>query len=323
MIGTSTGNWPRPQERTNPMGQTALAAPTAPPMIRKRPTPARTPTAAATLATGQSLALAGIAHDARNLVTALTLCADLIAEPGVLTAEHAHLANDVRSIADASGYLMRRLSSLSRTATLSSQSLPDSAPVADLAQAVRELSGLLAAVAGPRVSLQIACLPCAGPLRLTEENLTRVLLNLVRNAADAMPEGGRIRITAQRGGGASFLWTLPSTTDDSCADVWEAAVENGAPPTAVLTVEDDGPGIAPELLEKIFEPGFSTRRESRAWPESLHHGLGLSIARQLVEEAGGTIRAVTPPRRGARFEVELPLTNVTPNLPSEPLSDHK
>jgi signal transduction histidine kinase len=300
--------------------QTALTVPAPPPMIRKRPTTPPAPVAAATLSSGQSLALAGIAHDARNLVTALNLCADLMAEPGVLAADHAHLADDVRSIADASGHLMRRLTALSRTATLAGQSLPESAPVADLAEAVRALSGLLAAVAGPRIGVQIACLPCTGALRLTEENLTRILLNLVRNAADAMPEGGRIRITVQRGGGASFLWTLPCGADDACPDLWEKAIENGAPPAAVLTVEDDGPGIAPELLEKIFEPGFSTRRGDRSWPEALHHGLGLSIARQLVEEAGGAIRALAPPHRGARFELELPLTNVTPDLPSEPLS---
>jgi signal transduction histidine kinase len=313
---------PGARKEDDTMGQTALTAPPAPPMIHKRPATPPAPASAATLSTGQSLALAGVAHDVRNLVTALTLCADLIAEPGVLATEHAHLANDVRSIADASGYLMRRLSALARTATLASQSLPESAPITDLAQAVRALSGLLAAVAGPSIGLQIACLPCAGLLRLTEENLTRVLLNLVRNAADAMPEGGRIRITAQRGGGASFLWTLPCNADDNCADLWKEAVENGAPPTAVFTVEDDGPGIAPELLEKIFAPGFSTRREGRPWPETLHHGLGLSIARQLVEEAGGTIRALTPPHQGARFEVELPLTNVTPDLLSVPPSDH-
>jgi signal transduction histidine kinase len=303
------------------MGQNALTAP-APPLVRKRFTTPQAPVSAAAQATGQSLALAGIAHDARNLVTALELCADLIAEPEVLAPGHAHFAADVRSIADASGYLMRRLSALARTATLASQSMV-SAPIADLAQAVRDLSGLLAAVAGPAIGMQIACLPCAGTLRLTEESLTRILLNLVRNAADAMPGGGRIRITVQRGGGASFLWTLPTAGDDTCADVWEEAVENSGPQTAVLTVEDDGPGIVADLLEKIFEPGFSTRREGRPWPEALHHGLGLSIARQLVDEAGGVIRAVNLPRRGARFEVELPLTNVTPALPLERTFDDK
>lgn len=301
------------------MGQIALTPPQAPPLVRKPPTtPA--PTAAAAQATAQPLALAGLAHDARNLVTALTLCSDLIAEPGVLATGHEYLAGQVRSIADASGYLMRRLSALSRTATLASQSLPDSAAVTDIAQAVRDLTALLAAVAGPSIGVQIACMPCSGPLRLTEENLTRILLNLVRNAADAMPEGGRIRITVQRGGGASFLWTLPCSTDDACGELWDEAIGNAAPQTVVLAVEDDGPGIAAELLEKIFEPGFSTRRAGRSWPETLHHGLGLCIVRQLVQEAGGTVRAVPPPRRGARVEIELPLTNVTPTLPLDRLT---
>jgi signal transduction histidine kinase len=303
------------------MGQTALTAP--PPMIRKRSTTSPASGTAATLPAGQSLALAGISHDARNLAAALTLCAELIAEPGVLATEHAHLADDIRSIADASGHLMRRLAVISRTATLAIQCLPESAPITDLAEAVRALGGLLAAVAGPQIGVQIACMPCAGLLRLTEENLTRILLNLVRNAADAMPDGGRIRITVQRGGGASFLWTLPSAAGDFCADVWKEAVDHGKPPTAVLTVEDDGPGIAPEMLEKIFAPGFSTRRGDRSWPVAQHHGLGLSIARQLVEESGGTLRALAPPHRGARFELELPLTNVTPGLPSEPLPGYR
>jgi signal transduction histidine kinase len=183
------------------------------------------------------------------------------------------------------------------------------------------LSNLLAAVAGPAAEVQVACMPCAGALRLSEENLTRILLNLVRNAADAMPAGGRIRITAQRGGGTNFLWTIPGRADDACADygmeVWDDAGQWSRPETVVLSVEDDGPGIPPELLDKIFEPGFSTRRSLTPWPVAPHQGLGLSIVRQLVEEAGGTVRAATLPRRGARFEIELPLTKVTPYLPSE------
>jgi len=285
---------------------------------------------------GQSLALAGIAHDARNLVTALKLCAELVAEPGVLAPTHTHFAEEIGSIAEASNHLVKRIAAIARTATLMEERGPMEAPVLDVGASVHELTSLLAALAGPTVQLQIACLPCAGALQLSEENLTRILLNLVRNAADAMPaSGGRIRITTQRGGGRSFFWTLPGKADDTCADeaawgetgwgdaAWGEMGANSAPQTVVLSVEDDGPGIPADLLDRVFEPGFSTRHEGRGWPESPHHGLGLSIVRQLVEEAGGTVRAVDPPGRGARIEIELPLTNVTSCLLSEPASSEQ
>lgn len=299
------------------MAQNALTVPPPHPFIQPRYPSRQSSSEAPILSGGQSLALAGIAHDARNLVTALKLCSELVAEPGVLTAPHAHFANEIGSIAAASNHLVKRLSAIARTATLAQGCSPIEAPVTDVAAAVHELSGLLSAVAGPTVEVQIACLPCAGIPRLGEESLTRILLNLVRNAADAMPAGGRIRITAQRGGGRNFFWTLPSGADDTGMDIWEQPAESTEPQTVVLSVEDDGPGIPAELLERIFESGFSTRRAGRPWPDSPHHGLGLSIVRQLVEEAGGRVRAVEPPSHGARIEIEFPLTNVTPCLPLE------
>ncbi len=251
--------------------------------------------------------LAGLEHDARNLVTALRLCAELLGEPGVLQPEHAHHAAEIAAMADAAAGLMRKLALLARTGQ---KSTPVEQPVTDMAETLRHVGGLLAAMAGPKIEVQTECLPCAGILRLSEESLTRILLNLVRNAADAMAAGGRIRITAQRGGGANFFFTLPD-------DLQPGNNAAGAAETVVVCVEDNGPGIRPELLEHIFEPGFSTRRSLAPWPEAQHQGLGLSIVRELVEDAGGTIRAVALPRRGARFEIELPLTNVTLSLPSE------
>lgn len=257
-------------------------------------------------------AMEGVAHDARNVVTALRLCAELIGEPGVLAAGYGHYAAEIGSIAAASERLVRRLTDLAQTARAREAPLVET-PVTDLAEAVRQVGGLLSAIAGPRVVLQTACLPCAGELRLSEESLTRILLNLVRNAADAMTEGGRIRITAQRGGGASFRWTLPEEMRKA-GELWG---ECGGAATAVLTVEDNGPGIAPQAIGRIFDPGFSTKRKQGPWPEAAHHGLGLSIVRELVENAGGRVRASSPQREGARFEIELPLTNVTPRNHSE------
>lgn len=277
---------------------------------------------------GDALALAGIAHDARNLVTALGLCAEMIGEPGVLAPHHGHFATEIRSITTASASLVERISGLARaaaqanpgqgTAVRAKETPVPETPVTDLSEAVRQMGSLLSAVAGPVTELQIACLPCRGQLQLSEESLSRILVNLVRNAADARPTGGRVRITTQRGGGESFLWTLEGETpgEQSAQYLWDDSPHPSAalPHTVLLTVEDDGPGIPTEFLERVFETGFTTRQGGRSWPEPQHHGLGLSIVRQLVDAAGGTVRAVVPPSGGGRFEIELPLTNVTPNL---------
>lgn len=265
---------------------------------------------------GDALVLAGLTHDARNLVTALGLCAEMLSEPGVLAPKHSHFGAEIRSIAQSSAQLVQRLSELNRKAAQVKHPASE-ARICDLADSVMKMQSLLAAIAGPVIDVQMACLPCAGALDLNEENLSRILVNLVRNAADAMPTGGRIRITAQRGGGQSFLWMLGGQ-EESTEYLWDDAPHgsNRAAGTALLTVEDNGPGISGDNLQRIFEKGFTTREGARSWPEAKHHGLGLAIVRQLVEAAGGTVRAVDAPAHGARIEVEFPLTNVTPNLPS-------
>jgi signal transduction histidine kinase len=274
---------------------------------------------------GEALALSGIAHDARNLVTALGFCAEMISQPGVLAPRHGHFAGEIRSIAEASARLVKRLSDLPHTSSAKDAEMP----VADLGETVQKMKGLLTAIAGPVTEVQVASVPCRGQVRLTEESLSRILANLVRNAADAMRTGGRIRITTQPGGVAGFLRTLSgdAETEESAQHLWDDAPHPAASAnhTVLVTVEDSGPGIPAEYLERVFDVGFTTHDGENSWPKPQHHGLGLSIVRQLVEEAGGTVRAVAPPlhrtSQGARFEIELPLTNVTPFLLSVPALD--
>jgi two-component system NtrC family sensor kinase len=114
------------------------------------------------------------------------------------------------------------------------------------------------------------------------DQLTQIFVNLFTNAAHAMHEHGD-RLTIQTN-------VIPGAS------------------TVRVKIEDEGHGIAPENLEKIFEPYFTTK------PESLGSGLGLSIVRSIVTAHGGHIRAYARPNQGAVFEVDLPM-DVRPNQP--------
>jgi signal transduction histidine kinase len=160
---------------------------------------------------------------------------------------------------------------------------------------------LLSALAGPAIVLTVDVEGGALPIQLTGEELTRILVNLVKNAAEAMPASGRIAI-----------------------NLHEFHAEAKQTPRLVLTVKDSGPGIPVEALDKIFDSGFTTRQggvaNSGAWgsgspgnrPAS-HRGLGLSITRSIIEAAGGSIHASNRTHAlnhnpaGACFKIELPI----------------
>ena len=141
----------------------------------------------------------------------------------------------------------------------------------DLNGLVQEAQGLLTAALGSGVSLQTALepgLPC--PL-LDGGQIHQVLMNLVINARDAMPDGGTIRVST---------WT--------------------APRSVVLDVSDNGRGIPPELISHIFDPFFTTK------PEGEGTGLGLAVAYGIVTAHGGTIQCVSTPGEGTSFRMTFP-----------------
>jgi len=262
-----------------------------------------------------------LAHDARNVLSALRLYCDLLAEPGVLTSDHGHYAQELQAVTDTASRLVERLAAPRRVASrrslpkqrnssreagaaavpvnsIGAQSLVESWPgdaANDIGAELRDMRPLLIAIAGPRIDLEIDTMPCGGRTALSREDLTRVMLNLVRNASEAMPEAGKLRVTSQYGDGLSFL---------------ESGQEpSPGPHSVVIAVEDSGPGIPEDLREEIFKVGFTSRVTGASWPDIPHHGLGLSIVRALIEAAGGTARASSSPSGGARFELELPITS--------------
>jgi signal transduction histidine kinase len=261
---------------------------------------------------------AEVAHEARNMATALELFCDLLEEPGVLAAPYAHYGNDLRLVASTCHRLIEKLvtinfrrnteknlcegilygrEGLSGEAAATGRkngkwaSMPPK-PVESLAAELMASRNLLAALAGPAIGLTVEVEGGAKAVWLSNEDLTRVLVNLVKNAAEAMPSGGRIaiRLREYQAGAVSSSGELQ--------------------PWLLLTVEDDGPGIPTEVLDKIFESGYTTHSKNDSSSEdwsSAHRGLGLPIIRSILEAAGGRIHAANRNRPGACFEIALPV----------------
>ncbi|MCP4426099.1 MAG: PAS domain S-box protein [Chloroflexi bacterium] len=122
--------------------------------------------------------------------------------------------------------------------------------------------------------------------------MTQVMVNLLINARDAMqPDGGTIQIRA---------WEMPPTT--AAPPVAQKTFSNGSSAVTeyAISVQDTGMGIAPKIMDKIFNPFFTTK------PSGKGTGLGLYLARQIVEQHNGRIWAKNNPDDGATFTVVIP-----------------
>ncbi len=278
---------------------------------------------------GKGESLSEVAHDARNMVTALSLYCDLLEEPGVLALPFLHYGQELRLVAAASRRLVEKLVALdsrqtegsvparprgpeqgaeTRPASLNGNGgaaggferdsiekrrpggrwewLPG-APIPNFAAELLANRNLLSALAGPAIALTVETAGGAQPVLLTAEDLTRILVNLVRNSSEAMPSGGRIHI---------HLSDRPAV--------------GGAAASVALAVEDNGQGISTDALQAVFTAGYTTRGRTEGkgsrWP-SPHRGLGLAITRSIVEGAGGRISAANREPHGTSIEIELPV----------------
>lgn len=243
--------------------------------------------------------LAGIAHDACNMLTALGLYCELLDEPGVLQPTHRHYVEELRMVAASGRKLVEKLTGLRaqefgipsevNLSRGSSILAPDA--IQDLAAELDSNRSLLTALAGASTALEIFSNDCHVPVALASEDLTRILVNLVKNACEAMPSGGNIQISLE----------AVSSFSDTATTV--------LPYSVLLTVTDTGEGIPEADLNTIFESGYTTKVELRQGGDQWlnpHRGLGLAIVRSLVEDAGGTVNVESSIGQGTRFFLELP-----------------
>jgi two-component system cell cycle sensor histidine kinase/response regulator CckA len=221
---------------------------------------------------------AGVAHDFNNLLTVISGYSDILL---MRLATDDPNRKSVESIIDAA----RRAAALTRQLlTFTRLAVPDP-HIIDLNAVVADLENMLRGLVGENIVLTTDLAEDLDPVRVDSSQIGQVLLNLVINARDAMPDGGRLTITTRNS-------DLKSDNGD---------LSTGTQPGKYvqLVVSDTGVGVEPDITGRIFEPFFTTKHGHEGT------GLGLAVVHGIVKQSGGTIEVRSEPG-ATSFNVYLP-----------------
>ncbi|MDI1336568.1 MAG: ATP-binding protein [Lacunisphaera sp.] len=221
----------------------------------------------------------GVAQDFNNLLTVINSNASLLLATEGLGPEALDSARRITAAGE-------RAANLTRQLLLFSGEQPWHPRLLDLNARLREWTAALQRLAGPEINLQLELAEDAPQLDADAMMLEHLLSNLVANARDAMPGGGRLRLATS---------PMRITAADASRHP-----SGHAGDYLCLDVSDEGAGIAPEVLPHIFEPFFTTR------PVGQGSGLGLAVAFGIVEMHGGWLEVDSAPGAGTRMRVFLP-----------------
>ncbi|OGK76843.1 MAG: hypothetical protein A2X52_17170 [Candidatus Rokubacteria bacterium GWC2_70_16] len=226
----------------------------------------------------------GIAHDFNNLLTVISGRTDLLAEAlGQQSPLRRHV-DSIRNVAERATGLTRQLLAFSRRQALQPR-------VVDLNAATQGMHEVLGRLIGEDIDLVTVLGPALGRVKVDPSQMEQVILNLVVNARQAMPEGGRLTIeTGNVELGEEYART-------------HAEVEPGR--YVMLAVTDTGHGMDAGTKARIFEPFFTTRGPGQGT------GLGLATVYGIVKQHGGHIWVYSEPGRGTTFKIYLPRVEET------------
>jgi signal transduction histidine kinase len=219
----------------------------------------------------------GVAHDFNNLLTGILLYCDLLAaslDPGHCARKY---TEEIRSAGLQTTSLVRQLLTLARPANVQ----PRLVLFNDIAESMRNL---LVRLIGENIQIDFDLDSEAGLVCMDVTQAQQVLLNLVLNARDAMPNGGRIKIETRN-------CKLEATT---------ASAAEFLRPCVLLVVEDNGCGMDAATREHVFEPFFTTKGAKGT-------GLGLATVHDIVTGSGGLISVHSELGRGTRISLLLPV----------------
>ncbi len=219
----------------------------------------------------------GIAHDFNNLLSVILTYTDFVIA-GVTGQLKVDL-QEVKKASERGAALTRQLLAFSRKQVLHSEPL-------DLSQVATGVEKMLRRILGEDINLVLALASDLGLTLADPGQIEQVIMNLVVNARDAMPDGGKLTIETAN----VFL-------DDQCTSTHPTAKPG---PHIMLSVSDSGCGMDKETQVRIFEPFFTTKDKTKGT------GLGLSTVYGIVMQSGGSINVHSEPGHGTTFTILLP-----------------
>jgi len=230
----------------------------------------------------------GVAHDFNNLLAVILGGLDLMDRRNVFGADNQPIVEHMRQAIEKGADLVRRMLAFARKQDLK----PISITPGSICESI---AGLVQQALGGAVRLEWDCLETSRNFLADRSQLELAVINLIINARDAMPDGGKIRIRL--------------------AEAEPSAIAEAALPARdylSISVTDEGAGIPADLINKIAEPFFTTKEVGKGT------GLGLSMVMGFVQQSGGKLLISSEEGQGARFEILLPSTEQAAPVAAEP-----
>jgi PAS domain S-box-containing protein len=223
----------------------------------------------------------GVAHDFNNILTAIIGYSDLLIDKGGLQSVQRAQAHEIKRASERAASLTQQLLAFSRKQTLLPRVLQLNAVVSEMDQMLRRL-------VGEHIQVQTKLASDLAAVKADPGQVQQVVMNLVVNARDAMPEGGKLTIE-----------TANVTLDEDYCRLHPEAVLGDY---VLLAVSDNGIGMSPEVRARIFEPFFTTKGVGTGT------GLGLATCHGIVKQSGGSISVYSELGMGTTFRAYFPTT---------------
>lgn len=220
--------------------------------------------------------VSGVAHDFNNLLTGIVLCADLLIAGLEESSRLRHYAEEIRTASAQGAGMIQNLLSIARQRRQAPALL-------SLNDAIVSMRGLLTHLIGETVQLQVELAADLKAVRMDAAELQEIILNLVLNARDAMPDGGQITLRTR-----SCFANMRGNSLEPCVE---------------LIVSDSGVGMDSQTQARAFDAFFTTK------PAGKGTGLGLATVHRIVRQQGGMVEIESALGKGTLVMIRLPATD--------------